>query len=62
MDSLRIAIVLALTLFVAEGFVLSIYPEQFKQMLEDLDPRTLQLVGLVETVIALGVMGAVWLV
>lgn len=48
--------VMALTLFLAEGFALTVFPRQFKEFLIEADPRTLQAVGLIETIIAGGLI------
>ena len=42
----------ALVMLLAEGFVLSIFPQQFKRLIEEADPRVLQAAGLYETIIA----------
>lgn len=44
--------VVALCLLLAEGFVLSVFPAQFKQMLTEAEPQMLQAMGLVETIVA----------
>ena len=49
----------ALTLFLAEGFTLSVFPSQFKEFLIQADPRTLQLTGLVETLVALSLIAGI---
>jgi hypothetical protein len=49
----------ALTLFLAEGFTLSVFPTQFKEFLIEADPRTLQAMGLVETVVAVGLIAGI---
>lgn len=46
-----------LSFFLAEGFFLSVYPTQFKEFLVRADPRWLQMAGLVETVIAISLIG-----
>lgn len=56
MDLLRWLMALALTLFVAEGFTLSVFPRQFQDWMRDSDPRVLQIVGLVETTVAVGLL------
>ena len=48
----------ALCLFLAEGFALSVYPVQFRELVSRLEPRTLQAAGLMETVIAAALMAA----
>lgn len=56
MDAVRWLTMLALTLFLAEGFALSVFPVQFKEFLQEIEPRMLQLVGLVETLVAAGLL------
>ncbi len=48
--------VAALSLLLVEGFVLSVFPQQVKQLLEDAEPSLLQILGLTETVIATGLI------
>ncbi|MBI2825185.1 MAG: hypothetical protein HYX69_10910 [Planctomycetia bacterium] len=59
MDVARWVMLGALTLFLAEGFTLSIFPAQFKQFLTEADPRALQAIGLVETVLAVGLIAGI---
>jgi uncharacterized protein YjeT (DUF2065 family) len=59
MDLSRILMLLALGLFLLEGFTLSLFPTQFKQLLTEMEPRHLQLLGLVETIVALGLMAGI---
>jgi hypothetical protein len=61
MDPARWITVIALTFFLAEGFTLSVFPRQFQQLLQDIDPRTLQIAGLIETVAAITLMGGILL-
>ena len=56
MDPARWLTVVALTLFLAEGFALTVFPRQFREFLVEADPRALQLAGLIETVIAAGLI------
>ncbi len=56
MDPIRWITLIALTIFLAEGFTLSMFPTQFKEFLIEADPRLLQAVGLGETVLAAGLM------
>ena len=51
----------ALSIILAEGCCLSLFPVQFQQLLEDVDPRWLQLAGLVETVIAAALLAGLLL-
>ncbi|HEY5316227.1 MAG TPA: hypothetical protein VIK18_27105 [Pirellulales bacterium] len=53
--------VLALTLFLAEGLTLSLFPAQFREFLLQMDPRLLQAVGLAETILAAGLMAGILL-
>ncbi len=46
----------ALSLLLVEGFALSVFPHQVKRLLEDAEPSMLQILGLVETVIATGLI------
>lgn len=52
MEISRWLTIIALTLFLAEGFALTVFPRQFKAMLVESDPGALQMLGLIETVIA----------
>jgi hypothetical protein len=56
MEPARWITILALTLFLAEGFALTVFPRQFKAFLVESDPRALQMLGLIETVIAAGLI------
>jgi len=51
----------ALTIFLAEGFTLSVFPAQFKEFLMEVEPRYLQAAGLAETIIAAGLMAGILL-
>ena len=59
MDIARWITMFALTLFLAEGFTLSIFPNQFREFHVQADPRTLQLTGLVETMVALSLIAGI---
>jgi hypothetical protein len=61
MDVPRVMTVLALTLLLAEGFALSVFPVQFKQMLNEANPRALQAIGLIETVVSVGLIAGILL-
>ena len=43
----------------AEGFTLSVFPSQFKEFLVQADPRTLQITGLVETLVAISLIAGI---
>jgi hypothetical protein len=59
MDVAHWVTIIALTLFLAEGFTLSVFPTQFKEFLVEADPRALQAMGLVETVVAVGLIAGI---
>jgi len=59
MEPVQWIMLLALTLFLAEGFTLSVFPAQMQQMLAEIDPRVLQMAGLVETIIAVALMAGI---
>jgi hypothetical protein len=59
MDISRALMLVALLLFLAEGLTLSFFPVQFQRLLVELEPRALQAAGLVETLLALGLMTAI---
>ena len=61
MDPARWITLVALTLFLVEGFTLSVFPVQFQEMLKQLEPRTLQSIGLVEIVLAVGLIAGILL-
>lgn len=48
--------VFVLSLFLAEGFALVVFPVEFKELLTEADPRMLQMAGLAETVLVAGLM------
>lgn len=61
MEPLRWIMIAALTVFLAEGFALSVFPVQFRDQVAQLDPKWLQLAGLLETVVAAGLMAGILL-
>jgi hypothetical protein len=58
-DPVRWLTVLALILFLAEGFTLSVFPAQFKEFMTQVEPRTLQAAGLAETIIVVGLLAGI---
>ncbi|HEX7379952.1 MAG TPA: hypothetical protein VF278_22705 [Pirellulales bacterium] len=50
---------MALSLLLAEGFVLSVFPRQFKELLTEADPKMLQAAGLAETVVVVVLMAGI---
>ena len=61
MDPLRWITIAAVCLFFIEGFVLSMFPEQLRQILIEAEPRSLQLAGWAETAVAVGLLAALLL-
>ena len=59
MDPIRWIMLVALTLFLAEGFALSVFPAQVKDVISQLEPRSLQAAGLLETVLAAALIAGV---
>jgi uncharacterized protein YjeT (DUF2065 family) len=59
MDIARWVTLIALTLFLVEGFTLSVFPTQFKEFLAQVDPRALQAMGLIETVAAVSLIAGI---
>ncbi|HEY1602300.1 MAG TPA: hypothetical protein VGG64_22050 [Pirellulales bacterium] len=59
MDVARWVTLIALTLFLVEGFTLSVFPTQFKEFLAQADPRALQAMGLIETVAAVSLIAGI---
>lgn len=59
MDPARWLTVMALSLLLAEGFILSVFPRQFKELLTEADPKMLQAAGLAETVVAVVLMAGI---
>jgi Na+/H+ antiporter NhaA len=60
-ETIRWITLIALTLLLAEGFTLSMFPAQFQRLLLELDPKMLQAAGLCETLIASGLIAALLL-
>lgn len=59
MDAGRWLTIIALSILIAEGFALSVFPRQFKELMTEVDPRLLQAAGLAETVIAVVLMAGI---
>ena len=61
MDASRWLTVMALSFLLAEGFALSVFPRQFKELMTEADPKWLQAVGLIETVVVVVLMAGILL-
>jgi hypothetical protein len=59
MNSTQWMTVMGLTLFLVEGFTLSVFPRQFKEFLTEADPRILQIAGLFETMVAAALIAGI---
>jgi hypothetical protein len=59
MDPIRWIMLIALSLFLAEGFALSVFPAQFRDLISQLEPKALQTLGLIETVLAAALIAGV---
>ncbi len=57
MDTHDWVVVTALTLLLAEGFALSVFPQQLRQMLLEADLQVMRAAGLVETCVAVVLLG-----
>lgn len=53
--------VITLAVLLVEGFLLSVFPTQFRDFLAQTDPRTLQIAGLIETVVVAGLLAGILL-
>jgi len=56
MNPIQWMTIMGLTLFLVEGFTLSVFPRQFKEFLAEVDPSVLQIAGLIETTVAAGLI------
>jgi len=61
MDYPRVLMLIGISLFLAEGCLLSLFPAQVKRMLAEAEPGHLQAAGWVETILALSLMAGILL-
>lgn len=61
MDAVRWISLVAVTLLLAEGFALSLFPQQIRQLLIDSDSRSLQIAGLFEATVGAVLFAALML-
>jgi hypothetical protein len=59
-NGLRIVMIIAATLFLIEGFMFSLFPEQVLAALREAEPRVLQIAGLVETIVAASLLASLY--
>ena len=57
---LKIIMILGATMFLLEGFMFSLFPEQMLAALRKAEPRTLQIAGMVETVVAASLLASLY--
>jgi uncharacterized protein YjeT (DUF2065 family) len=57
-DTLQIIVCVALGVFLLEGFTLAVFPAQVQRLLTEADPRALQIAGLLESLLAVGLLAA----
>ena len=50
----------ASSVFLLEGFMFSMYPEQVLTVLREAEPRMLRIAGLIETVVAAGLLASLY--
>jgi len=55
---LKFVIMAASSIFLFEGLMFSLFPDQVLAMLRETEPRTLQIAGLVETVVAASLLAS----
>jgi hypothetical protein len=61
MDLPRAVTLVAVGLFLLEGAALALFPARVQAWLAEADPRSLQLAGLIETIVAFGLAGSLLL-
>ena len=52
MTALKIVMLMGTSLFLLEGFLFTMFPAQVLEMLRQAEPRSLQIAGMIETVVA----------
>ena len=60
MDALRTIMMLGAGLFLLEGFLFSLFPEQVLAALREAEPRTLQIAGLIESLVAASLLASLY--
>jgi len=59
-DALRTIMMLGAGLFLLEGFLFSLFPEQVLAALREAEPRTLQIAGLIESLVAASLLASLY--
>lgn len=57
---LKIIMILGASLFLLEGFLFSMFPEQMLAALREAEPRTLQIAGILETIAAASLLACLY--
>lgn len=60
MSGLEVIMLVAASLFLLEGFMFSLFPEQVLAALREAEPRMLQIAGLIETVVAASLLASLY--
>ena len=60
MGALKIIMMSAASLFLIEGFLFTVFPEQVLAALREAEPRVLQIAGLIETVVAASLLASLF--
>lgn len=60
MNAMKIIMVLGASIFLLEGFLFSLFPEQVLAAIREAEPRTLQIAGMIETVIAASLLASLF--
>ena len=60
MSVFKIVMLLGAGMFLIEGFLFSLFPSQVLQMLREADPRSIQVAGMIETVVAASLMASLF--
>lgn len=58
--SLKVIMIIAASLFLLEGFMFSLFPQEVLAALREAEPRALQIAGLVETIIAASLLACLY--
>ena len=60
MTGLQVVMMVGASIFLLEGFLFSLFPEQVLVALREAEPRTLQIAGIVETVVAASLLAGLF--
>ena len=60
MSAFKVIVLLGASMFLIEGFLFSLFPAQVLEMLREADARSLQIAGMIETVVAASLMASLF--